>query len=516
MVLTCITLFVLLVSRLFYWHSLGVQGPAIVVSDEKTKKIMKGPKSLPIIGSLHLLGGPEGPFDAFTKLSKIYGDIYEIQLGVAKCVVVSSYEMIMEVLIKKGDHFGGRPNFYRYHALFGGDRNNSLALCDWSDLQKKRRSLARHYCSPRNGTIQVDELCKYGTFETNKLLSQLEEPKSQLILNGKESIKPLILASIGNMFMSYMCSKRFDYNDKNYMNLVRNYDEIFWDINQGYAVDFLPWLKPIYGKIMARLNNWSTDIRSFILKEIVNERLEILNDENNLPKDLTSALLIHLTSKDTDLTWDHVLFELEDFLGGHSAVGNLVMLILAYVAMLPDVQKKIQDECKLIGIKNKRLNGLVTLDDRSEMPYTDSVIWETLRISSSPIVPHVTSIDTEINGYNITKDTVVFINNYELNLGEKYWGKNSKEFIPERFFQITNGSIRVVKPAYFLPFSTGKRTCVGQKLVQGFAFVIVTSLLTRYDIYPIDDNLKQELRPACVAVPPDTFNLQFKPRNITT
>lgn len=357
-------------------------------------------------------------------------------------------------------------------------------------------------------------MCEYASIEAGELLSILEQPESKSILNGEEAIKPLILAHIGNMFMSYMCSTRCNYTDNEFKKLIRNYDEIFWDINQGYAVDFLPWLKPFYTKSMNRLNKWSTEIRAFILDRIVNDRLATLENENGIPKDLTSALLLHLMSPESELSWEHVLFELEDFLGGHSAVGNLVMLILAYVAMLQDVQKKIQNECEIVGKKKNRLNGLVTLEDRVDMPYTDAVFWETLRISSSPIVPHVATTDTEINGYSITKDTVVFINNYELNLSERYWGNESNKFIPERFLKKIDNNIRVVKPAYFLPFSTGKRTCVGQKLVQGFAFVVVTSLLSRYDIYPINSNIKNELRPSCVAVPPDSFHLKLQPRNI--
>lgn len=83
-----------------------------------------GPKPWPIIGSLHLLGQYQTPFQAFTELSKIYGDVYSITLGSTPCVVVNSFKLIREVLITKGAEFGGRPNFKRFHVLFGGDRNN--------------------------------------------------------------------------------------------------------------------------------------------------------------------------------------------------------------------------------------------------------------------------------------------------------------------------------------------------------------------------------------------------------
>lgn len=83
-----------------------------------------GPKPWFILGDLHLLGSHPSPFQAFTALSKIYGDIYSIKLGASDCVVVNTFPLIKEVLISKGTHFGGRPDFLRFHALFGGDRNN--------------------------------------------------------------------------------------------------------------------------------------------------------------------------------------------------------------------------------------------------------------------------------------------------------------------------------------------------------------------------------------------------------
>ncbi|KAJ8945604.1 hypothetical protein NQ314_009131 [Rhamnusium bicolor] len=139
------------------------------------------------------------------------------------------------------------------------------------------------------------------------------------------------------------------------------------------------------------------------------------------------------------------------------------------------------------------------------MPYTEATLWETLRKASSPIVPHVASAETEIDGYTIEKGTMVFINNYELNVGEEYWS-NPEEFMPERFLSPAGN---VVKPAHFIPFSTGKRTCIGQRLVQCFSFVILATLLQHYDI---SAGSEVKIKPGCVAVPPDCFKLILTPR----
>jgi cytochrome P450 family 307 subfamily A len=400
---------------------------------------------------------------------------------------------------------------------------SALALCDWSDLQRKRRSIARSFCSPRGGSSQQEELSRVAVDEMLQLLNVLSHQANAPILKGERPVKPVILTAIGNMFTQYMCSTRFGYYDEKFNRVVRIFDEIFWDINQGYAVDFLPWLKIFYTRHMHRLNNWATDIRSFILQHIIEPRRASLDLVNGVPRDFTDALLFHLESSESKLSWQHIIFELEDFLGGHSAIGNLVMMILANTVSHPNVQAKIQDECDAVLSQKSKTNemDLVSLNDRLNMPYTEAVIWETLRVSSSPIVPHVATCETEIGGFPVAKDTVIFVNNYDLNLGESYWGQDCKEFRPERFLKQVEQDhttvTRVVRPEHFVPFSTGKRTCIGQRLVQGFAFIVVTGLLSRFDISaPLKVDIKSKIQPSCVAVPPDCFNLVFTPRKSVT
>lgn len=305
------------------------------------------------------------------------------------------------------------------------------------------------------------------------------------------------------MFTQYMCTTRFDYEDTTFKDMVRNFDNIFWEINQGYALDFLPWLRPLYNRHLGRLSSWATDIRQFILKRIVDERREASPGE---PRDFTDALLLH-HDEDPLLTWQHILFELEDFLGGHSAIGNLVMLALGECARNPEVMVRVRAEADAV---DPSMEAGIAPRHKPQMPYTEAVLWETLRTCSSPIVPHVATADTEVGGYAVKRGAVVFINNYELNLGEQYWD-SADRFMPERFVDTTEGPARLVKPPHFIPFSTGRRTCIGQRLVQGFAFVLVASIVQRYDL-TLTPRAQRLKRPACMAVPPDGFHIQLHDR----
>lgn len=414
-----------------------------------------------------------------------------------------------------------------------------------------------------------------GCFEVSELMDRLKEKSTP----GMEfQIKPLIQQTCANMFSQYMCSVRFDYDDLEFQKIVEYFDEIFWEINQGYALDFLPWLAPFYKRHTNTIVGWSSTIRKFILERIINDREQNV-DVDEPESDFTDALLKSLI-EDKNVSRDTIIFMLEDFIGGHSAVGNLVMMALAYIAKDSQIGINIQMEVDSISNNGKRK---INLYDMESMPYTMATIFEVLRYSSSPIVPHVATEDTVISGYGVTEGTIVFINNYKLNTSTEYW-QNPELFQPDRFLEPINtiatpksfsriSSINLVasnskrrnsegsdsgieyeKEAavisssvsensflntlpmhknqtnsqkklrrervqvkrnipHFLPFSIGKRTCIGQNLVRGFGFILLANILQQFDVSSNDlSNIKTT--PACVALPAKTFPLVLSRRSV--
>lgn len=101
-------------------------------NSRKSKKVLREdglleaptPRRLPIIGHLHLLGGYEVPYQAFSALGVKYGNVINLQLGNVKCVVINGQNNIREALVTKGHHFDSRPSFQRYQQLFSGNKEN--------------------------------------------------------------------------------------------------------------------------------------------------------------------------------------------------------------------------------------------------------------------------------------------------------------------------------------------------------------------------------------------------------
>ncbi|XP_071415001.1 vitamin D 25-hydroxylase isoform X2 [Pithys albifrons albifrons] len=144
---------------------------------------------------------------------------------------------------------------------------------------------------------------------------------------------------------------------------------------------------------------------------------------------------------------------------------------------LTNMGGQVQKEIDLVMGPNK----MPTLEEKCKMPYTEAVLHEVLRFCN--IVPlgifHATSKDTVVRGYSIPEGTTVITNLYSVHFDEKYWS-NPEVFFPERFLD-SNGQF--VKKDAFIPFSLGRRHCLGEQLARMEMFLFFTSLLQRFHLH---------------------------------
>lgn len=505
------------------------------VSSKTIAQRPPGPKPYPIVGNLPCLDGYAVPYQAFDDLAKKFGSIISLRLGSVPTVVVNGIENIKEVLIAKASHFDSRPNFRRYHDLFSGNKQNckylhrtnfrnkknisdfnwnlmffypifiALAFCNWSDLQKMRRDMLTQHSFPRNYSIRYQHL---NEIITNQMHTMLGDIKMHHGSGLPIEIKPIILDACANIFTQYYCSRGFASTDSHFKQMIRNFDQIFWEVNQGYAADFLPFLLPFHAKNLKRMETCTHEIRQFILENIIVDRCDHWMDCNDGHSDYVESLIGHVQQNlEPKMEWETALFALEDILGGHSATGNFLVKVFGFIGQQPEVQSKIQAEIDATLAKKTTGNThSIELSDRNQMPYTEAVIMEALRLIASPIVPHVASQDSTIGGYLIEKDSLIFLNNYNLSMSAELWDEPTK-FKPERFIQ--NG--HVVKPDHFLPFGAGRRSCMGYKMVQFLSFSVIASFMQHFDMRP-PTGVEHKVAVGSLAVPEKSYEMVFTDR----
>lgn len=179
---------------------------------------------------------PDNPWEGFNAIRKQFGDVVRLQLGIYPTVMISSAEAMREVLLIKGELFGDRPQFYRHALIFGRNLQNALALCDWTDSHKVRRSIAHAAVIPRFGSNCFRRLssCIDGNIE--RLLGQIKRPTLNEFQIDKQQINLLCI----EIFIEFLLEKRLDIEDPIVKEVAKRYDFIFYDINQMYLSDFIP------------------------------------------------------------------------------------------------------------------------------------------------------------------------------------------------------------------------------------------------------------------------------------
>ncbi|CAG2179646.1 unnamed protein product, partial [Oppiella nova] len=94
--------------------------------------------------------------------------------------------------------------------------------------------------------------------------------------------------------------------------------------------------------------------------------------------------------------------------------------------------------------------------------------------------------DTSVLGHFIPKDTKVLANIWAVHNDPKVWHK-PQDFNSKRF--LTSDGKEVIKIDAFIPFSYGKRNCVGETLARVEVFLYLVSLLQRYTISAANDEV---------------------------
>lgn len=118
------------------------------------------------------------------------------------------------------------------------------------------------------------------------------------------------------------------------------------------------------------------------------------------------------------------------------------------------------------------------MTDQAHMPYTNAVIHEVQRFGDiSPLnLPRITSCDIEVQDFAIPKGTTLIINLSSVLKDETVWEKPLR-FHPEHFLDAQGN---FVKHEAFMPFSAGRRACLGEPLARMELFLFFTCLLQRF------------------------------------
>ncbi|KAL7603452.1 hypothetical protein Lser_V15G18799 [Lactuca serriola] len=439
----------------------------------------------PMIGHLHLLGGPELPHKVLGDMAEKHGPIFTIKLGVHQALVVSDAAIAKDCFTTNDKAFASRPKTeaskimaYNY-AVF--------ALAPYGDYWRKvRKIVVLEVLSQRRvemlGHIRASEVRAsikdlYDSWVKNKLSESSEIVKVDM----SQWFGTLIL----NIMVRIITGKRFSPNDEEGVQFQAVVKKFFELLGAFVVADFIPYLNCLdvggYKKVMKNTAKDLDNIFDRWLKEHKQENKSIQQHEGN--QDFMHALISFLrgASKDEFLGFDHDTIIkatcIQLVVGGVDTTSVTITWALALLLNNPKALETAQDEID----EHVGRDRLVEESDLKNLVYLDAIIKETLRLyPAGPLsVPHESREDCIVGGYNIPKGTRLLVNLWKLQRDPNIWS-DPTEFKPERF--LTSHKDIDVKGNHYelLPFGSGRRMCPGVLFAQQILSLTLASLIQQF------------------------------------
>ncbi|KAL8219991.1 UNVERIFIED_CONTAM: Cytochrome P450 2G1 [Gekko kuhli] len=434
-------------------------------------RLPPGPTPLPLIGNFLQIKAAE-TCKSLIKLSEKYGPVFTVYLGNRPVVVLCGHDAVKEALVDKAEEFSGRKTMPTWDRNFQG---HGVAFANGERWKQLRR-------------FSITILKNFGMGK--RTIEQRIQEEAQFLLEEfrKTDEKPFnptyfLSCAASNIICSIVFGNRFDYQDKEFQTLMELINNIFREMSTAWAqaydiyTNILKYLPGPHNKIY----NMLEDMRRFIAKRVEKNRETL---DLNSPRDFIDCFFVQIEKEKNNPASEFNLKNLELttftlFFAGTETITSTLRYGFLFFMKYPEVQAKMQEEIDRVIGQNRAPN----IEDRNQMPYTDAVIHEVQRVSDLvPMnLPHMVTRDTEFRGYVIPKGTEVYpLLTTVLNDPTKF--KNPRQFNPENFLD-ANGSFK--KNDAFVPFSSGKRICLGEALARMELFLFFTTVLQSFRLKPL-------------------------------
>ncbi|KAK8594554.1 hypothetical protein V6N13_015476 [Hibiscus sabdariffa] len=414
-------------------------------------KLPPSPRALPVIGHMHLLGPI--PHQALNKLSNRYGPLVHFYIGSNPCLLISSPDLAKEFFRNHETSFLNRPKLSNLDYLTYG--TSDMAMAPYGPYWKYMRKMCM---TELLGTRTLDRLLSIRRDEMNIFVKLIREKgeTGEVVDVGAELMK-LTNNIISRMLLRKRCSGKEDeasevqsiVKEMNSLGTMLNLADSFWFCKKLDLQGYRKRLKNVRDKF------------DILMEKVISEHKEVRNRNRSTGDDGTVKdvldLLIDLSEDENAemrLTRENIkAFVMNIFGAGTDTSAH-----------------------------KKRSNLASEESDIANLPYLQAIVKETLRLHpAGPLVVRESTEDCTIGGYDIPKQTRLFVNLWALGRDSEQWEK-PLEFVPERFLseewkQQGKFQFLDLRGQHFslLPFGTGRRSCPGASL----ALLLVPTVLGR-------------------------------------
>lgn len=417
----------------------------------KSIRDLPGPKGLPILGSLTALTREPVPF--FLNVSREYGALIPIKLGLSTAILLNSPDVLEHVLQRNYQNYRKTRLVAKLQPIMG----TGLVTSDGELWAAQRRlmqpSFHRRKIEGIFGTMQE-------TISKRTEIWQRAADSGEVLNVARDMAATTLEVAVKTMFGADI--------DRQIDVAIECIE--FLQVETPKRVFALTPLREVVPNPARSRFNGALRQLDEIVYEIIRRRRAVGSEEDDL-------LSLLMAARDEETNREMTDRQLRDevitvFAAGHETTANAMTWIFSLLSDRPDVRDALIDEIQgLLGHGQPSVEGL------GKMPLTTSVINEALRLYP-PIwwTSRVNIDDDELAGYKIPQGTIVLVCPWTIQRHPAVW-EAPDEFQPWRFLpENTRGRHKFA----FLPFGAGPRACIGSGFAMMEMKLVLSNLLPKF------------------------------------
>ncbi|XP_008843062.1 cytochrome P450 2D20-like [Nannospalax galili] len=435
-----------------------------------TARYPPGPVALPLLGNMLQMDFKNIP-DSMYKLQQRYGDVFSLLMSGKPVVVINGLKAVREVLVNCGEDAADRPTVPVLEHMGRKPKSQGVVFARYGPEWREQRRFS--VSTMRNFGLGKKSLEEWVTEEAGCLCAAFTN-------QAGHPFKPntLLNKATCNVIASLVYARRFDYDDPFLNKMLKTLEESMGQ-NTGLIPEVLNAF-PILLRIPSLTDKVFREQKVVMdmIDELVNEH-KMTRDPAQPPRDLTDAFLAEMEKAkgkpESSFTDENLYIVVSELFGaGILTTSTTLTWALLLMILYPDIQRRVQQEIDEVIGQARRPE----MADQERMPFTNAVIHEVQRFGAvAPLtLPFITSRSIEVQGFHIPKGTRLIANLSSVMKDERAWEK-PLHFHPEHFLDPQG---HFVKPEAFVPFSAGRRACLGEPLARMELFLFFTCLLQRF------------------------------------